>query len=259
MGLLTSKIKPWLEAWTFQPDPPSSGEQRRTGDWVNQSCLCAKLLHSCPTLCNPVDCSLPGSSVHGIVQARILEWVAMPSSRGSSQLKDRIRVSCIFCIDRQILYHWATWEAQSYDSDENFINIPKVWGSERFQVGECTCVLGGWHTQNLTWTENPEFRSLLNLPLHTSSFGCSFYPLQYPHNKQVNRMKAFPWVLWSFMANYQTWGESLGKPWFVAKLGKSVSNLVPLYLWLALTVRGAVLWGWIFNLWGIQAVSVRTV
>ena len=47
-------------------------------------CLCV-LSHSvCPTLCNPVDCSLPGSSVHGILQARILEWVAMPSCRGSS-------------------------------------------------------------------------------------------------------------------------------------------------------------------------------
>ena len=40
----------------------------------------AKLLQSCPTLCNPMDFSLPGSSVHGILQARILEWVAMPSS-----------------------------------------------------------------------------------------------------------------------------------------------------------------------------------
>ena len=40
---------------------------------------------SCPTLCDPMDCSLPGSSVHGILQARILEWVAMPSSRGPSQ------------------------------------------------------------------------------------------------------------------------------------------------------------------------------
>ena len=38
----------------------------------------------CPTLCNPMDCSLPNSSVHGILQARILEWVAIPSSRGSS-------------------------------------------------------------------------------------------------------------------------------------------------------------------------------
>ena len=44
-------------------------------------CLCAKLLWSCLTLSNPVHCSLPGSSVHGILQARILEWVAWPSSR----------------------------------------------------------------------------------------------------------------------------------------------------------------------------------
>ena len=39
----------------------------------------AKLLQSCPTLCNPIDCSPPGSPVHGILQARILEWVAMPT------------------------------------------------------------------------------------------------------------------------------------------------------------------------------------
>ena len=47
-------------------------------------CVCVKLLQSCPTLCNPMDCSLPGSSVHGILQARMLEWVAKPSSRESS-------------------------------------------------------------------------------------------------------------------------------------------------------------------------------
>ena len=44
-------------------------------------CLSAQLLQSCPTLCNPMDCNLPGFSVHGILQARILKWVAMPSSR----------------------------------------------------------------------------------------------------------------------------------------------------------------------------------
>ena len=44
--------------------------------------VCAKLLQSCPTLCDPVDCSPPGFSVHGILQARILEWVAMPPPRG---------------------------------------------------------------------------------------------------------------------------------------------------------------------------------
>ena len=48
---------------------------------------------SCPTLCDPLDCSLPGSSVHGILQARILAWVAVPSSRGSSPPRDQIPVS----------------------------------------------------------------------------------------------------------------------------------------------------------------------
>ena len=49
----------------------------------------------CPTPCNPMDYSLPGSSVHGISQARVLEWVAIPFSRGSSQPRDRTQVSCI--------------------------------------------------------------------------------------------------------------------------------------------------------------------
>ena len=50
----------------------------------------AKSLQSCPTLCNPMDGSLSVSSIHGIFQARILKWVAMPSSRGSSQPRDQI-------------------------------------------------------------------------------------------------------------------------------------------------------------------------
>ena len=50
----------------------------------NFVCMCAKSLQLCLTLCNPMDCSPLNSSVHGILQARILEWVAMPSSRGSS-------------------------------------------------------------------------------------------------------------------------------------------------------------------------------
>ena len=49
---------------------------------------------SCPTLWDPVDRSPPGSSVHGLLQARILEWVAIPFSRGSSRLRDRTQVSC---------------------------------------------------------------------------------------------------------------------------------------------------------------------
>ena len=60
-------------------------------------CVCAQ---SCPTLWNPMDCSQPGIS-----QARILEWVAISSSRGSSQPRDWTQVSHIFCIGRWILYH----------------------------------------------------------------------------------------------------------------------------------------------------------
>ena len=56
-----------------------------------QSCVCHWVL----SLCDPMDCSLPGSSVHGILQARILEWVAMPSSRGSFQTRDQTHVSCV--------------------------------------------------------------------------------------------------------------------------------------------------------------------
>ena len=65
----------------------------------------AKSVQSCPTLYDPVDRSLPGSSAHGILQARILEWVAMPSSRGSSPPSDRTHNSYISCIGRQVLYH----------------------------------------------------------------------------------------------------------------------------------------------------------
>ena len=56
---------------------------------LDKECVHAKSFQLCPILCNPMDCSLPGSSVHRILQARILEWVAMPSSRGSSQPRDR--------------------------------------------------------------------------------------------------------------------------------------------------------------------------
>ena len=55
----------------------------------------SEVTQSCPTLCNPMDCSLSGSSVHGIFQVRILEWVVISFSRGSSQPRDRIQVSRI--------------------------------------------------------------------------------------------------------------------------------------------------------------------
>ena len=56
---------------------------------------CVLVAQLCLTLCNPMDCSPPGFSVYGIVQARILEWIAIPFSRGTSQPRDRTLVSCI--------------------------------------------------------------------------------------------------------------------------------------------------------------------
>ena len=55
----------------------------------------SEVAQSCPTLCDPMDCSLPGSSIHRILQARVLEWVAISFSRGSSQPRDRTLVSHI--------------------------------------------------------------------------------------------------------------------------------------------------------------------
>ena len=79
--------------------------------WVHEIPPFGKYLcedaQSCPTLCNPMDCSPPGSSVHGILQARVLEWVAISFSRSSSWLRDRTRVSCT--VGRRFTT-WATRE-----------------------------------------------------------------------------------------------------------------------------------------------------
>ena len=68
----------------------------------------SEVTQSCLTLCDPMDYRLPGSSIHGIFQARILKWVAIPSSRGSSQPKDQTWVSCI---TGRFFTIWATGEA----------------------------------------------------------------------------------------------------------------------------------------------------
>ena len=77
----------------------------QTCDLIGHRCLESEseseVAQSCPTLCDPVDCSPPGSSVHGILQAKILEWVAISFSRGSSHPRDQTRVP--HC--GQMLYH----------------------------------------------------------------------------------------------------------------------------------------------------------
>ena len=72
--------------------------------WLRDFHCCCKSLQSCLTLYDPMDCSLPGSSVHGILQSRILEWVAISFSRGSSQPRDWTSISYVSCIGRGVLY-----------------------------------------------------------------------------------------------------------------------------------------------------------
>ena len=101
-----------------------AGKQLRA---PSDSALCVKVLvsQSCPTLCNPMDCSLPGSSVNGIFQARILDWVAIPFSSGSSQPRVQTWVSCItgrfftICATREAHYG----ELYNYFIKSQFNNI----------------------------------------------------------------------------------------------------------------------------------------
>ena len=76
-------------------------------------CVCVRA-QSCLTLCDLRECSPPVSSVHGTLQARILELVTISSSGGSSPLRDWTQVSCISCTGMRILYHWATREASIF-------------------------------------------------------------------------------------------------------------------------------------------------
>ena len=78
------------------------------GPLKREMCMCAKSLQLCLTLCDPMDCSPPGSSVQGILQARILKWVDIPFSGGSSLPRDRTLVSCIVY---RFFTVWATMES----------------------------------------------------------------------------------------------------------------------------------------------------
>ena len=88
--------------------------------------LHAKSLQSCPTLCNLMDYSLLGSSVHGILQARILEWVAIFSTRGSSWPRDQTQVSCT---PGRLFTIWAFREfyLEKVKAEGNINHKPSIW------------------------------------------------------------------------------------------------------------------------------------
>ena len=96
----------WIHSqllWECIPRPWAPVPKQST---MQLTSSCTTCMHSqslsCPTLCNPMDCSPPVSSVHGIFQTRILEWVAISYFRGSSRSKAWTHFSCVSCLGRRI-------------------------------------------------------------------------------------------------------------------------------------------------------------
>ena len=130
-------------------------------------CVCAQSLNHVQ-LCDPTDYSPLGSSVHGTFQARILQWVAIFYSKGSSPPRDQIGVSCI---GRQILYHWATWEAQGL-----FIlsGIHSMW-REAGNVFLMPCPQEEYGKQQYAWWLHSHIFSFIsNTSLHSPV--CLYHP-----------------------------------------------------------------------------------
>ena len=102
---------------------------------------------SCPTLCDSMDCSLPVSTVHGILQARILEWVAMPSSRGSPRPRDQTR-HCLY------LLHWQACSSPSEPPGKPMVSSPTAYfpcyGPHRAPLWTPR---GSWHGRKGLWDQ----------------------------------------------------------------------------------------------------------
>ena len=117
----------------FLQGPSTLSVYTATPSGCDRDQVCAtKSLQSCPTLCHPGDCSPPASSVHGILQARILEWVALFSSRGSFQTRDPTCVSCVSCISRQLIYHYHYHDSPNLkylpsESLQKYLPVPDLW------------------------------------------------------------------------------------------------------------------------------------
>ena len=105
---------------TWDPSVSSWYFSLPTSKHKSYTFLCVSFTQSCLTLCDPTDCSPPDSSVCGTFQARILQWVAMPFSRGSSQPRDRTRVSHIA---GRFLTLWATRQTTFLTLAKHFLAL----------------------------------------------------------------------------------------------------------------------------------------
>ena len=108
--------------------------------YVKQTCkpitLCVHVhAESSLTICDPADCSPPGFSVRGILQARLLEWVAISSSRGSSQPRGWTHISWVSCIGRQVRYELRHWGSPSSPTvTDRSARRGQLWGDQ----GSCS-------------------------------------------------------------------------------------------------------------------------
>ena len=103
----------------------------------------------CPILCDPVDYSPPGSSVHGVLQVRTLMCVAISSSWGSSQPRDQTHISCI---SRWNFYQWATWEMQYFDN--NIFKALRSPGEGNGYPLQYSCLEGCQESDTITGGKN---------------------------------------------------------------------------------------------------------
>ena len=141
-------------------------------------CVCVLVAQSCLTLCNPMDCSPQDSTVHGISQARILEWVAISFSRGSSQPRDWTWVSCIAA---KFLTIWATKVMQPVllvCGNRRFLPVYKscscaflldaffFFNLKRPCAQACAYLFKIWEDSSRLWKENKENGSKSVCPLH---------------------------------------------------------------------------------------------
>ena len=123
-------------------------------------CACV-VIQSCPSLCDPMDCSYPGSSNHGIFQARILQWVVISSSRGSSQPRNPIWAFCVSCTSRGILSllsHQGSLDRVFTDLN---INIRNVVGYFPFPTNFPTNVAPSPHLFFISPSLTPNHQNLL--------------------------------------------------------------------------------------------------
>ena len=135
-----------------------------------------RVFQSCPTLCDPKDCSLPGSSVHAILQAKILEWIVIPFSRGSSWPRDQTQVSWIA---GRFFAIWATREAHNSQKKYNLCHNPNI------QIKKTTYPYNNFDLYSFSYI-------LCNLFL---SFFFFFNPGHNQLNKLHNLLKGHNWQL----------------------------------------------------------------